>query len=52
MSTPRLPLAPGRFSTTNCWPSFTENFCAIRRLTMSVAEPAGNGTTMRTGLSG
>ena len=52
MSAPMLPLAPARFSTTNCWPSRVVNFCASRRLTTSVAEPAGNGTISRTGRSG
>src|SRR4249920_741638 len=48
-SVPRLPLAPGLFSTTNvlvgylvCRPS------ATRRATMSGVDPAPNGTTIRT----
>src|SRR6516165_5611545 len=32
--------APGRFSTTNCWPSRSDSHCPIIRATMSVAPPA------------
>ena len=45
-----LPPAPGRFSTTNGWPSVSVSFCAVARARMSVVPPAGNGTTTRTGL--
>ena len=35
-----LPAAPGRVSTTNCWPSFSDRNCAIRRAVMSDELPA------------
>src|SRR6187549_347564 len=48
-SVPRLPLAPGLFSTTNVVVGY---FCcrpsATRRATMSGVDPAPNGTTIRT----
>jgi hypothetical protein len=48
----RLPPAPGRFSTTNDWPSRSESHCAIRRALMSAAPSAAKPTTMRTGRVG
>src|SRR5262245_44408247 len=52
-SVPRLPLAPGLFSTTN---ELAGYFCckpsATRRATMSGVDPAPNGTTMRTTFPG
>jgi hypothetical protein len=44
--------APGRFSTTNCWPSRSESHCPMIRATMSVAPPAAKPTMMRTGRAG
>src|SRR5262245_30994849 len=53
MSVPRLPLAPGLFSTTN---ELAGYFCckpsATRRATMSGVDPAPNGTTIRTAFPG
>ena len=42
---PVLPLAPGRFSTTNGWPSLACRRSATMRATLSGVEPAVNGTT-------
>src|SRR5262249_26868894 len=39
----------GRFSTTTGCPSRSVSHCAIRRAAMSVAPPAGNPTSRRTG---
>src|SRR4051812_42933238 len=44
--------APGRFSTTICWPRSSDILSATRRATTSVAPPAGYGTIKRTGLFG
>src|SRR5262245_58978607 len=49
---PRLPPAPGLFSTATAWPRF---FCiswAIARVAMSTAPAGVNGTTMRSGFEG
>ena len=46
------PSAPGRFSTTIGWPSAVPSGCATMRATMSVEEPAPNGTMKRTGRDG
>src|SRR5258707_9789878 len=35
-----------------CWPQLSESFCPISREKKSALPPAGNGTTMRTGLTG
>jgi hypothetical protein len=35
-----LPVAPGRTSMRNCWPSFSDRNWPIRRATMSDALPA------------
>jgi hypothetical protein len=35
-----------------CWLQLSESFCAIIREKKSALPPAGNGTTMRTGLTG
>jgi hypothetical protein len=43
-SVPRLPLAPGLFSTTNGWPSLVCSSSASSRATMSGVAPAANGT--------
>src|SRR5258706_13791489 len=44
--------APGRLSTITVCLHCSLSFCAIARATTSVPPPGGNGTTMRTGLSG
>src|SRR5688572_27510608 len=51
MSAPIVPPAPGLLSTTTCWLSATESFCARVRPRMSVAPPAGNGISRRSGLA-
>ena len=47
-----LDAAPGRFSTTNVWPSWTESRSATKRAVVSVALAAVKGTTTRSGLLG
>src|SRR4051812_15547776 len=47
-----LPAAPGRLSTITGWPHFSVSFSATMRGIRSALPPAGNGTTMRTGLAG
>ena len=47
-----LPAAPGRASTMNCWPSFSDRNWAIRRATMSDALPAAWPTMIFTGRFG
>jgi hypothetical protein len=47
-----LPPAPGRLSTTTCWPSLSLSRGTIIRTTASVLPPGGNVTTMRIGLLG
>ncbi len=49
---PMVPPAPARLSTTTVWPHSSVSFCPTVRARMSVALPAVNGTTMRTGLLG
>ncbi|SPA54889.1 Tripartite tricarboxylate transporter family receptor domain protein (fragment) [Cupriavidus taiwanensis] len=49
---PTTVLAPGLFSTTTGWPSFSPRPTASRRPSTSVAPPAANGTTSRSGRSG
>ena len=51
-SVPILVLAPGLFSTTNGWPSFSDSACAISRPIMSGEPPAGTVTNRRTGRVG
>src|SRR6476646_6769356 len=51
-SLPRVPAAPGRFSMTTGWPSFSCNDCAMMRPMMSAPPPGPNGTMMRTGRCG
>ena len=51
-SVPTLLPAPGRFSTTNCWPSRSESHWPTKRATMSVDPPGANGTIKRTGRVG
>ena len=52
MSEPNVPPAPGLFSTTTDVPNFSPNFCDKVRAKISVAPPAGKGTTKRMGLVG
>src|SRR5437763_1460407 len=40
------PLAPGRLSTTTCWPSAAESLLATIRAMVSLPPPDGNGTIM------
>src|SRR5687768_5984207 len=47
-----MPVAPGRLSTTTCWPSASPSFCERRRATRSVPPPGGNPTIMRIVLLG
>src|SRR5512145_64599 len=47
-----VPPAPGRFSTTNCWPRTSDSLSAMMRVTMSVPPPAPKPIRMRTGLFG
>ena len=47
-----MPLAPGRFSTTICWPSRSLIFGPISRVMMSVVLPGGNGMMILMGLEG
>src|SRR4051812_19082135 len=44
--------APGRFSTTTCWPTFSDIFCAMMRAVMSATPPGANGRMKRIGLVG
>jgi hypothetical protein len=46
------PSAPALFSTTSAWPIDCDTDCASTRVIVSVAEPAGNGTTTRIGFAG
>src|SRR4029453_15103041 len=52
MSAPIVPPAPGRFSTTTCWPSALVSWSAMTRAKMSVDWPGGKGTTILIGLAG
>ena len=49
---PLAEAAPGRFSTTNWWPSRSDSRWHTRRATMSGEKPAPNPTMMRTGRFG
>jgi hypothetical protein len=51
-SVPILVLAPGRLSTTNGCPSFSDSHCPIKRATMSGEPPAPVATIKRTGRAG
>src|SRR5436190_899569 len=46
------PSAPALFSTISGWPTDCETELARMRVTVSVEEPAGNGTISRTGFAG
>jgi hypothetical protein len=48
MSLAMLVVAPGRFSTTNGWPRYSESRGASTRAMMSVPPPGGKPTTTRT----
>src|SRR5215216_4636146 len=50
-SAPRLPAAPGLFSTTTDWPMAADSFGLIRRARMSEVPPGAKGTISRTGRS-
>ena len=47
-----LPPAPGRLSTTTCWPSRSPSLGATIRTVASVEPPGGKVTIMRIGLAG
>src|SRR5436190_20622800 len=47
-----LPVAPGRFSTTNCWASLSASAAATARVRRSVLMPAANGQITVTGRVG
>src|SRR5215217_2757646 len=47
-----VPLPPGRFSTTNGWPSWSPSFCASCRPTASSVPPGGKGMIIFTGRAG
>jgi hypothetical protein len=49
---PMVPPAPGLLSTITGWPIALASGSEIARATMSLAPPAANVTTMRTGFSG
>src|SRR5215831_3542389 len=49
-SLPSVPPAPGRFSITTGWPSFSCSDCATMRPMMSAPPPGPNGTIMRRGV--
>src|SRR5262245_61322815 len=49
---PMMALAPGRLSTTPCWPQSSPIFCASTRACRSTPEPAAWGTMMRMGRFG
>src|SRR5215472_7477701 len=44
--------APGRFSTTNCWPRYSESFDAARRALMSTPPPGVKPTSTLAGRVG
>ena len=43
---PVRPPAPGRLSTTNCWPKLSENFWLAMRAIRSAVPPAAHDSTM------
>jgi hypothetical protein len=47
-----LLLAPGRFSTTTCWPSRSDSHGPTMRATVSAPPPAGKPMIQRTGRDG
>src|SRR6185369_207548 len=44
--------APGRFSTTTCWPTLSVMNLPASRAMVSIGPPGGNGTIILIGLSG
>src|SRR5215467_10632307 len=44
--------APGRFSTTNCWPRYSLSLDAARRALMSTPPPGVKPTSTRAGRAG
>src|SRR5688500_1052921 len=52
VSAPIAPPAPGRLSTTNCWPNDSVSFCPTSLAMMSFDAPGVNGTIQRTGRLG
>src|SRR5258706_15728805 len=49
---PLMPFAPGRFSTTTCWPHASVSFWVIGLHATSTAPPAAWGMMTRTGRAG
>ena len=49
-SVPTMPPAPGLFSTTNVWPIDFENWSAVTRAMMSVADPGVKATMTAEGV--
>ena len=49
---PTTPCAPARLSISTCWPSCSDSWGAIARITKSVPPPGGNGTITRSGFTG
>jgi len=47
-----VPPAPGRFSTTNCWPVDSLIAFTTARVSTSLTPAGGHGTTTLTGLAG
>src|SRR5882762_3812882 len=47
-----MPPAPGRFSTTICWPSVSDIFGPMMRVIVSGSPPGAYGTTILIGLVG
>src|SRR5688500_8125645 len=52
ISAPILPPAPGRLSTTACWPHASVSFWPTMRESRSAAPPGGKGTMIRMGRTG
>jgi hypothetical protein len=51
-SVPMRPPAPGRLSTTTCWPHAAVSFSPISRAITSEPSPGGLGTITRIGFEG
>ena len=51
-ASPMVPAAPGRLSTSTCWPHMRVRRSVMRRAMMSGDPPAGKGTMMRMGFAG
>jgi hypothetical protein len=49
---PTVPPAPGRFSTTTCWPIRSDSFCARMRPNVSELPPGACGTISLIGRDG